>query len=58
MSKATSLWESERLTMERSIELTIESLQSYGSLYKHWAVAYSGGKDSTATVTLDRKSVV
>lgn len=50
--KPTSLWENERLTMERSIELTVESLQAYGSLYKHWAIAYSGGKDSTATVTL------
>lgn len=50
--KTTSLWESERLTMKRSIELTIESLSAYGSLYKHWAIAYSGGKDSTATVTL------
>ena len=38
--------------MERSIALTVESLQAYGPLYKHWAIAYSGGKDSTATVTL------
>lgn len=47
-----SFWENERMTMERSIELTIESMQVYGTLYKHWAIAYSGGKDSTATVTL------
>lgn len=52
MNKPISLWENERLTMERSIQLTIESLSAYGSLYKHWAIAYSGGKDSTATVTL------
>lgn len=52
MTKPVSLWEDERLTMERSIDLTIESLTAYGSLYKHWAIAYSGGKDSTATVTL------
>lgn len=50
--KAISLWESERLTMERSLQLTIESLQSYGAMYKHWAIAYSGGKDSSAVVTL------
>src|SRR5579859_7228635 len=50
--KAISLWESERLTMQRSIDLTIASLQEYGQLYRHWAIAYSGGKDSTATVTL------
>ncbi len=47
-----SLWEGERMTMERSIALTIESLQAYGAHYPHWAIAYSGGKDSTATVTL------
>jgi 5-methylcytosine-specific restriction endonuclease McrA len=52
MSKQISLWESERLSMEHSIELTIESLQAYGSLYRHWAIAFSGGKDSTATATL------
>ncbi|MBA2679091.1 MAG: phosphoadenosine phosphosulfate reductase family protein [Ktedonobacteraceae bacterium] len=50
--KTLSLWESERLTMERSLELTKESLQAYGSLYNHWAIAYSGGKDSTAVVSL------
>src|SRR5271165_4517671 len=51
-ARTLSLWEGERLTMERSIQLTIESLEAYASLYKHWAIAYSGGKDSTATVTL------
>lgn len=38
--------------MERSIELTIESLQAYGPLHKHWVIAFSGGKDSTTVVTL------
>ena len=50
--KALSLWEAERLTLERSLDLTKESLQAYGSLYTHWAIAYSGGKDSTAVVSL------
>jgi DNA sulfur modification protein DndC len=52
MNKQLSLFESDRLTMDRSIELTIESLQAYGPLYRHWAIAFSGGKDSTATVVL------
>ena len=47
-----SLFETERLSLERSIELTINSLTAYGALYKHWAIAFSGGKDSSATVTL------
>jgi len=50
--KPLSLWEAERLTLERSLDLTKESLQVYGSLYNHWAIAYSGGKDSTAVVSL------
>jgi DNA sulfur modification protein DndC len=49
--KHESLWEGERLTLERSQELTIESLLLYGSGYRHWAMAYSGGKDSSALVT-------
>jgi DNA sulfur modification protein DndC len=52
MSRTPSLWESERLTLERAMTLTLESLQAYGPLYRQWAVAYSGGKDSTETVTL------
>src|SRR5690348_9470369 len=47
-----SLWEGERLTLERSLLLTTESLQAYGPLYRHWAIAYSGGKDSSTVVTL------
>ncbi len=47
-----SLFEEERLTLPKSIELSIESLCHYGSFYKHWAIAFSGGKDSSATVTL------
>lgn len=47
-----SLFEDARLTMEESIKLTIESLRVYGRNYRHWAIAFSGGKDSSATVTL------
>jgi DNA sulfur modification protein DndC len=47
-----SLFDSDRLSLDRSIELTVESLRAYGALYRHWAIAFSGGKDSAATVTL------
>lgn len=40
------------MTMEEAIELTVESLREYGERYRHWSIAYSGGKDSSATVTL------
>jgi DNA sulfur modification protein DndC len=42
----------QRLQMNESIELTLRSLQAYGPTHKHWAIAWSGGKDSTATLTL------
>ncbi|MDP3579106.1 phosphoadenosine phosphosulfate reductase family protein [Methyloversatilis sp.] len=41
-----------RLQMNESIELTMQSLQAYGPAHEHWVVAWSGGKDSTATLTL------
>lgn len=41
-----------RLQMTESIELTIQSLQAYGAEHEHWGIAWSGGKDSSATLTL------
>lgn len=45
-----SLFEADRLTLEDSLTMTVDSLNAYGGGYKHWALAYSGGKDSTALV--------
>ena len=50
--KQLSMFESERLSIHDAKSLSLESLREYGERYKHWAVAFSGGKDSTATVTL------
>lgn len=50
--RTLSLFEEERLSLSRAIDLSVESLTHYGSFYKHWAIAFSGGKDSSATVTL------
>ena len=50
--RTLSLFDEERLSLPKAIALSIESLQHYGSFYKHWAIAFSGGKDSSATVTL------
>ena len=49
--RTPSLFESERLTLRDALQLTAGSLMAYGSQYHHWAIAFSGGKDSTATVT-------
>lgn len=47
--RQTSLFEDARQTLDDSISLSLASLREYGSRYRHWAIAYSGGKDSTAT---------
>ncbi|MDO9016634.1 MAG: phosphoadenosine phosphosulfate reductase [Deltaproteobacteria bacterium] len=49
---SATLFESARLQMTESIELTIASLAAYGAAHDHWVLAWSGGKDSTALVTL------
>jgi len=46
------LFEDQRITMQEAIDLTVKSLRTYGERYRHWCIAYSGGKDSSATVTL------
>lgn len=41
-----------RLQMTESIDLTVASLIAHGMDHEHWVFAWSGGKDSTATLTL------
>jgi DNA sulfur modification protein DndC len=43
---------SARQTVGEAMELTVQSLQAYGPSHRHWAIAWSGGKDSTAVLTL------
>jgi DNA sulfur modification protein DndC len=38
--------------MRSSIDASVTSLLAYGQTFEHWALAWSGGKDSTATLTL------
>lgn len=46
-----SYFDQYRLQLQDAIDLSILSLSEYGRRYQHWALAYSGGKDSTAAVT-------
>ena len=41
-----------RMVASEAVDLTAQSLQAYGPQHRHWAVAWSGGKDSTAVLTL------
>jgi len=46
-----TMFDSDRLTLEGALDLTAESLNAYGQEYRHWAIAFSGGKDSAAVLT-------
>jgi DNA sulfur modification protein DndC len=52
MKSQLNIFGTEPITVAESIELTISSLNTYGSLHEHWAMAWSWGKDSTTLVTL------
>ena len=41
-----------RMVHEEAVELTLASLRAYWPRHSHIALAWSGGKDSTATLTL------
>lgn len=40
-----------RSTLQEQQDLTVQSMNAYGPNYKHWVFAWSGGKDSSATLT-------
>ncbi|UFW80006.1 phosphoadenosine phosphosulfate reductase domain-containing protein [Rhizobium sp. SU303] len=42
----------QRLVYDEAVELTLQSMQAYGPTHDHWVFAFSGGKDSTATLTV------
>ncbi|SOC79843.1 DNA sulfur modification protein DndC [Salinimicrobium sediminis] len=52
MNDQLNIFGTEKITVAESIDLTIESLKEYGSRHRHWAAAWSWGKDSTTVVTL------
>lgn len=50
MNHNPTLFDGDRMTFVDALELTAQSLTAYGANYDHWAIAFSGGKDSSATV--------
>ncbi len=51
-ARQQSLFEDPRMNWEEAMAVTASSLEIFGAKYKHWAAAYSGGKDSTATLSV------
>lgn len=50
--QATLFGGSARLVYDEAVEMTLQSMQAYGPGHDHWVFAFSGGKDSTATLTV------
>lgn len=50
--KQLSYFDNFRLRLDDAISLSVTSLNEYGQRYRHWSLAYSGGKDSSAAVAL------
>jgi DNA sulfur modification protein DndC len=55
--KQKTLFDGVRLRLDQAVEQSLDSLREYGRRYHHWAVAYSGGKDSSATVTFVARAI-
>lgn len=50
--KQPTLFGNEKITIAEAQDLTVQSLNEYGPNHDHWVIAWSGGKDSTCTMTL------
>lgn len=51
MRNQLNMFSAFRSSFHEQEELTIQSMNAYGPLYDHWVFAWSGGKDSSATLT-------
>jgi DNA sulfur modification protein DndC len=48
----SNLFGNRRIDFNEQVNYTIDSLNTYGPLHDHWAIAWSMGKDSTTLLTL------
>lgn len=52
INRKPTLFEGVRMRLDEAYDASIASLNLYGGVYEHWAVMYSGGKDSSATAVV------
>lgn len=52
MKPLPTLFDDVRMTFDEALELTAQSLLAYATTHRHWVIAYSGGKDSSATASV------
>lgn len=51
MRQQVSLFDDQRTTLTDAVQMALSNLVAYGEKYRHWALAYSGGKDSSTLAT-------
>lgn len=51
MNHQPTLFDDQRMGFSEALEITAQSLNAWATSHRHWAIAYSGGKDSSATLT-------
>ncbi len=51
-NRQATLFDTTRMSFGEALEITARSLNAYAKDYRHWVIAYSGGKDSTAALTV------
>lgn len=52
MGAQTQMFDGVRLTLDDTLDLARQSLLAHAASYDHWVVAFSGGKDSSATLAV------
>lgn len=50
MKSQPTFFDGDRMLLADALEITAQSLNAYAEKYDHWAIAFSGGKDSSALV--------
>lgn len=50
--KEATFWDSDRMTMTEAIDRTAESVKAFAGGHRHWAIGFSGGKDSGTVASL------
>jgi DNA sulfur modification protein DndC len=53
-----NIFGSKRIEFNEQIQLTVDSINYHGPKHKHWAIAWSWGKDSTTLVTLTVQMII
>jgi DNA sulfur modification protein DndC len=52
MNTNQTFWDASRMTMTEAIDRTVQSINAFAAGHRHWAIGFSGGKDSGTVASL------